>query len=73
VLSDERLHATRRILVVVPMTSRPWPWPTRIELGPGSYAIGEQPLTMSIGRVTKVDRTGYDTAPVVAVIRRLIG
>lgn len=73
VLSDERLHRTRRIAIVVPMTTRARPWPTRVTLADGSYAIAEQPITMSLDRITEVKHTGYDTAPVVAVIHRLIG
>lgn len=72
VLSDARLHRMRGIAIVVPMTSRARPWPTRVQLGEGSYAIAEQPLTMSIDRVTRVEHTGYDTASVVRVINRLI-
>jgi hypothetical protein len=37
-----------------------------------SYAVAEQPLTMSLGRVTRVEHKAYDTAAVVRVIQRLI-
>jgi mRNA interferase MazF len=73
VLSDERLHHSRRIVIVVPMTTKARPWPTRIALTDGSYAIAEQPITMSMDRITRVDHAGHDTRPVVAIIRRLIG
>lgn len=73
VLSDERLHRTRRIAIVVPMTTKPRPWPTRITLSDGSFAIAEQPITISLDRITKIEHAGHDTAPVVAVIHRLIG
>ncbi|MDR0481659.1 MAG: type II toxin-antitoxin system PemK/MazF family toxin [Cellulomonadaceae bacterium] len=72
VLSDERLHRTRGIVIAVPMTSKARPWPTRIPVGPNSFAISEQPRTLSLDRITKVEHTGFDTTGVVAVIRRLI-
>ena len=72
VLSDEDLHRSRRIAIVVPLTTRARPWPTRVELSKGSYAVGEQPFTMALERITKVEHTGYDTARVVAIINRLI-
>jgi mRNA interferase MazF len=71
-LSDERLHAARRIVIAVPLTSRERPWPTRVRLAAGSYAVAEQPLTMSVNRIAKVERTGHDTTAAVQVINRLI-
>jgi mRNA interferase MazF len=73
VLSDDRLHRSRQLVVAVPMTSKPHPIPTHLELDPGSYAICEQPTTLSVRRVTRVDRHGYDVTRVRAVIVRLIG
>jgi mRNA-degrading endonuclease toxin of MazEF toxin-antitoxin module len=72
VLSDERLHSTRGILIVVPMTSRERPWPTRIRLAADSYAVAEQPITMPSDRVARVVRSAYNTTPVVKVVHRLI-
>ncbi|MDN5558271.1 MAG: type II toxin-antitoxin system PemK/MazF family toxin [Ruaniaceae bacterium] len=72
VLSDERLARTMGLVIGVPMTSVERPWATRIALGEGSYAIGEQPRTFSLSRVTKIKKAGYDVAPVVNVIRRLL-
>lgn len=73
VLSDERMATNLGLVITVPMTSSRRPWATRVELAEGSYAIGEQPRTLSVARITRVDRTGYDVAPVVRVIRMLLG
>lgn len=72
VLSDEALHRTRNIAIVVPLTTTNRAWPTRVKLPDGSYAIGEQPITMSLNRITKVEHKGYDTRPVVNVINNPI-
>lgn len=73
VLSDARLHRTRGLVIVVPMTSKAHPFPTHVTLAEGSYAIAEQPKTMSVERVTKIEHAGHDTASVVKIINRLIG
>jgi mRNA interferase MazF len=73
VLSDDRLHRARQVVIAVPMTSKPHPIPTHVELAPGAYAICEQPKTFSVRRVTKVDRRSYDVSRVRAVVVRLIG
>ncbi|MDR1265037.1 MAG: type II toxin-antitoxin system PemK/MazF family toxin [Propionibacteriaceae bacterium] len=73
VLSNERLARTMGLVIAVPMTSVHRPWATRVELGPGSYAIGEQPRTFALSRVTKINRAGLDVGPVVQVVERLIG
>ncbi|MDR1768844.1 MAG: type II toxin-antitoxin system PemK/MazF family toxin [Propionibacteriaceae bacterium] len=73
VLSDERLARTMGLVIAVPMTSSHRPWATRVEMAPGSYAIGEQPRTVSTARITKTDHTSYDVEPVVRVINTLIG
>ena len=73
VLSDARLAERLGLVIVVPMTSRSRPWATRVELAPGSWAIGEQPRTLAVERITRHDAAAYDTAPVVAVIARLLG
>ena len=73
VLSDDRLHRSRGIVIAVPMTSKPHPIPTHHEITPGSFVICEQPRSLSIERVTKVDHTGYDTTTVVRILGRLIG
>jgi mRNA interferase MazF len=72
VLSSTRQHRAMRLAIVVPMTSADKPWPTRVEVVTGSYAICEQPRTVSLDRVTRHDSTGYDTTAVAAVIRTLI-
>ena len=56
----------------VPLTTRRRPWPTRVELAPGSYAIAEQIVTLSLDRITKVEHTGHDTAAVVRIINRIL-
>lgn len=73
VLSDERLARTMGLVIAVPMTGAHRTWATRVEVAPGSYAIGEQPRTVSLSRVTRVDRHGYDVEPVVRVLGRLVG
>ncbi|MGL5819240.1 MAG: type II toxin-antitoxin system PemK/MazF family toxin [Phycicoccus sp.] len=73
VLSDERLARTMGLVIAVPMTSARRPWATRVALCDGSYAIGEQPRTFSVSRVTRVEREGYDVTPVIQVITALIG
>jgi len=56
------------------MTTKYRPWPTRIALPDGfSYAIAEQPITISMDRIIEVQNTGYDTTEVVKIINRLIG
>ena len=72
VLSDERLAQTMGLIIAVPMTSAPRPWATRVPLAEDSYAIGEQPRTFSVDRVTRIDRAGHDVQPVVDVIKYLI-
>jgi mRNA interferase MazF len=72
VLSDELLAERYGLVIVVPMTTAYRPWATRVELADGSYAIGEQPRTVSLARITRLERTHYDVDPVVAVIARLI-
>ena len=73
VLSDDRLHSACRIVIAVPMTSKPHPIPTHYEIAPGSYVLCEQPKSFSERRITKVERTGYDVAPVRTIINRLLG
>jgi mRNA interferase MazF len=73
VLSEPRFHRSSGLVIAVPMTTRERPWPTRVRLGPTSFAIGEQPRTFAISRITRVDPTGYDVSAVRAVINRLIG
>ena len=72
VLSNERLAQTMGLVIAVPMTSAPRPWATRVPLAEDSFAIGEQPRTFPVARVTRIDRVGYDVKPVVEVIKLLI-
>ncbi|MGL5826106.1 MAG: type II toxin-antitoxin system PemK/MazF family toxin [Nocardioides sp.] len=73
VLSNKRLASSMGLVIVVPMTSADRRWATRVKLAEGSYAIGEQPRTASVSRITRVDRAAFDVAPVVRVIAMLIG
>lgn len=73
VLSDERFHSRRQLVLAVPMTSRERPWPTRVQLDASSWAIAEQPTTLSIDRVEKVEPTGHDVTPVRTMIGYLMG
>ncbi len=72
VISDQRLARTMGLVIAVPMTSSYRPWATRIKISAGSYAISEQPRTFSVQRITRIEQTGHDVAPVVAVIANLI-
>lgn len=73
VLSDERTASRFGLVIVVPMTTAYRPWATRVEIAEGSYAIAEQPRTVSVSRITRTDRTGYDVDAVVRVVMTLIG
>ena len=73
VLSDERLARRLGLVIVVPMTSAYRPWATRVRLAADSYAIGEQPRTFSVTRITRVEHAGYDVTGVVEVIPNLVG
>ena len=72
VLSDERLAQRKGLVIVVPKTSAHRPSATRVKLAENSYAIGEQPRTVSIARITRTDRAGYDVTDVVRVITTLL-
>lgn len=74
VLSRRQYQDAFGMLVVVPMTHSNRGWPTRVEIEPGSYAICEQPRTISLGRVTKVESRGMtDKADqAVEIINRII-
>jgi mRNA interferase MazF len=73
VLSDDRLHSRRQVVIAVPLTTTRKPWPTRVAMGPGSWASAEQPTTVSVQRITKVDPTGHDVSAVRDLIAYLMG
>jgi mRNA interferase MazF len=73
VLSDERFHDRRQLVLAVPMTSKKRPWPTRVQIADKSWAIAEQPTTLSIARVQKIEPTGHDVTQVRAMIGYLMG
>lgn len=72
VLSNARQHLSLRLAIVVPLTGTDRPWPTRVEVAPKSYAICEQPRTVSLEHVTRHDQAGHDTTAVAAIIHTLI-
>lgn len=74
VVSRTEYEETFGMVIVVPMTHSNRDWPTRVEIEPGSYAICEQPRTMSVSRITKVDTRGLNDKAdqVVEIINRLI-
>jgi mRNA interferase MazF len=73
VLSERRFHNSRGLVIAVPMTSKPRPWPTWVELAPGSWAIAEQPRTFAVSRITRTDSVRHDTLAVQKTVNRLIG
>lgn len=73
VLSDDRYHRAFALVIGVPMTSAKRPWPTRVEVAPGSWAICEQVRTFSTERITRVEQQHHDVAAVQKIVVRLIG
>ena len=73
VLTEQRFHDLRTMAIVVPLTTSRRDWPTRVPVGSNSYAICEQPRSVSLERVTKVEHTGYDVGEVRRIINFLIG
>lgn len=74
VISRERHQKLFGLVIAVPMTRTKRPWPTHVEIEPGSYALCEQPRTLAVARITGVDPRGLtDKADqVVMVINRLV-
>jgi mRNA-degrading endonuclease toxin of MazEF toxin-antitoxin module len=72
VLSNARQHRSMRLAIVVPLTSTDKPWPTHVKVAPKSYAICEQPRTVSLEGVTRHDPAGHDTTAVAAIVHTLI-
>jgi mRNA-degrading endonuclease toxin of MazEF toxin-antitoxin module len=73
VLSEVRLHLTRHILLAVPLTTQARPWPTRIAVADGSWAICEQPRSLALERVRRHEPTRHDVDAVAAMVAFLIG
>jgi mRNA interferase MazF len=83
ILSDDRFNSSgAELVIVLPITSRPRSYPTRITLGAregglkaASHIIGEQLRTISVTRLTK--RVGAVEEPTMVkveqVVRRLLG
>lgn len=59
VLTEERFHLLRRMAIVVPMTTVNKGWPTRVPIGDESFAICEQPRSISLERVAKIEATRF--------------
>lgn len=73
VLTDDQFHDLRRMAIVVPLTTAHRRWPTRVPIGENSYAICEQPRSVSLERITKVESTGYDVNEARRIINYLMG
>lgn len=73
VLTDRRFHELRRIAITVPLTTAKREWPTRVAIGANSQAICEQPRSVSLERVIKVEKTGYDIGEARRIINYLMG
>lgn len=73
VLTDHRFHALRRMAIAVPLTTAQRDWPTRVPIGSMSQAVCEQPRSVSLERVTKIEKTSYDVAEVRRIINYLMG
>lgn len=63
VLSEPALHTARQLVIAVPLTHTDRGWSTHVNLtpaGPGTtVAMCEQVKSLSIDRVTRVDRAPY--------------
>ncbi len=59
--------------ITVPLTTARREWPTRVPIGSNSQAMCEQPLSVSLERVIKIERTGYDVGEVRRIINYLMG
>ena len=68
VLSEPALHRARGLLIAVPLTHTDRGWSTHVKLtsldSTTTVAMCEQVNSMSIDRVTRVDRTPYPVAQV---------
>ncbi len=68
VLSEPTLHRARGLLIAVPLTHTDRGWSTHVKLTSGdsttTVAMCEQVKSMSINRVTRVDRAPYPVAQV---------
>ncbi|WP_062520440.1 type II toxin-antitoxin system PemK/MazF family toxin [Demequina silvatica] len=76
VLSVPALHDATEMVIAVPLTTAMRPWPTRVRVTERSFAICEQPRTLSFARIRKVEAGAAppEVADEVArVVARLIG
>jgi len=74
VISRERHQKLFGLVIAVPMTRTKRPWPSHVEIEPGSYALCEQPRTIAVSRIKRVESRGLtDKADqVVMVINRFV-
>ena len=73
VLSDRRFHKTSSLVIVVPLTTVDKSWPTRVKVAEGSWAVCEQPRTLSVERVTRVEHRNLATTHVQRIVSYLMG
>lgn len=73
VLSEARFHELRRMAITVPLTTSRRNWPTRVPIGDVSQAICEQPRSVSLERVTNLEKSGHDVTEVRRIINYLMG
>ena len=71
VLSEPPLHRARGLLIAVPLTHTDRGWSTHVNLTPRgptpTVAMCEQVKSMSLDRITRVDRSPYPAALIDAV------
>lgn len=72
VISQQWQHSRTRILLCVPLTTSERAWRTRIKVGDGSWAICEQPRSVSVDRVRRHQGKRLDTGDVRALIRAML-
>ncbi|MFT4295176.1 MAG: type II toxin-antitoxin system PemK/MazF family toxin [Micropruina sp.] len=75
VLSEPALHRARGLLIAVPLTHTDRGWSTHVKLtssGSTTVAMCEQVKSMSINRVTRVDRAPYSPTQVDQVHQILV-
>lgn len=63
----------RNMVIVVPLTTAERDWPTRVVITEKSFAICEQPRSISLERVTGHEAAGHEIAEVRRISSFLIG
>lgn len=72
VISQPWQHGRTGIVLCVPLTTTNRPWRTRIQVEDGSWAICEQPRSVSAERIRRHDAKDLDTSDVRALIRAML-